>query len=109
MRNEVKRKILLEELWIEQPPPKSIQEIIDGEKEMKWMQHVRKSQENSVANSRVGSLPARKRYTKPPMPKKTNREATAPNQDLLAIEDGRSRDDSGVRKSKNIKKEIEYS
>lgn len=107
MRNEVKRRILLEELTVEQPAPKTIQEIIDEEKQMKWMQHVRKSQEGAVVNSKVGSIPTRKRYTKPPMPKKTNREV--PNQDLLAIEDGRSREDIGVRRSKNILKEIEYS
>ena len=92
---------MLEELTVDQPAPKTIQEIIDEEKQMKWMQHVRKSQEGAVS-SKVGSIPARKRYTKPPMPKKRE-------QDLLAIEDGRLREDSGVRKSKNILKEIEYS
>jgi hypothetical protein len=36
-RNEVKRRILLEELAVEQPAPKTIQEIIDDEKQLKWM------------------------------------------------------------------------
>jgi len=36
-RNEVKRRILLEELTVVQPAPKTIQEIIDEEKQMKWM------------------------------------------------------------------------
>ena len=36
-RNEVKRRILLEELAVEQPAPKTIQEIIDDEKQMKLM------------------------------------------------------------------------